>query len=165
MIPSARFGDIRVSGVYNEHVVCELYSLYEGGVKEVASNKEFCLFLLVELYHKLSMYDRAILSCNGETSREQAEELYHKLDETSHLFFREARVLLRGTSNRKDSEEAEILPDEDRFRMISEKVIRGFSSSGIEAMEGTFSEYATLKFRVTNSQLVNHLAEGLLVEW
>lgn len=165
MIPSARFGDIRVSDVYNEYVICDLYSLYEGGIEDVASNKEFCLFILVELHHKLSMHNRAIMSWNGETSREKAEELYHRPDETTHAFFDESRVLLRGSIKKQDSEEVEILPDEDTFRMLAEKVIKDFSISGIEPMEGTFSEFTELKFSVANTQLISHLAEGLLIEW
>ncbi len=164
MIPSARFGDIRIIDTYEDKVVCSLYSLYENGIENVASNKAFCFFLLTELHHKLSLHDSQVMSWNGDTSREKAKKLYNKLDETSHLFYRESRILLRGTRKIQDSKEIEILPDEERFEMISEKVIRDFNVSDIETLDETFQENAILEFSVTNIQLIAHMAEGLLVE-
>lgn len=164
MIPSARFGDIRIIDTEDNKVICSLYSLYEDGIREVASNKEFCLFLLTELHSKLSLHDSQVMSRSGDTSREEAKRLYHRPDETTHLFFRECKVLLRGTTRTLDSEKVEILPDEDSFKRISEKVILDFNVSDFEEIDGTFRENAILEFSVANSQLIAHIAEDLLVE-
>lgn len=164
MIPSARFGDIRIIDTYEDKVICSLYSLYENGIENVASNKAFCLFLLTELHHKLSLHDSQVMSWNGATSREKAKSLYEKLDETSHVFYKESRVLLRGTRKVQGDQKGEILPDEERFEMIASKVIGDFEISDIETMDETFWENAILEFSVTNIQLVAHMTEGLLVE-
>ncbi len=164
MIPSARFGDIIIGTTGDDSIFCDLYSLYEGGIMDVASNKEFCLFILTELYNKVSLYDRQVMSWNGDTSRQQAEELFHNLDETSHLFYKEVTALLKGTTITIGSEEVRTLPDEDKFRMIAEKVIKDFTISEMQTMDDTFKEYTVLEFRVSNTKLIGHIASGLLVE-
>ncbi|MEL1245162.1 hypothetical protein AAEO56_12870 [Flavobacterium sp. DGU11] len=164
MIPTARFGDIIVAARYSNSITCNLYGLYEGGIAGVAENKEFCLFLLTDLYRKLAMHDYQVMSWNGATSREDAKALFNNLDETSHLFYKECLALLKGTVKTDGSDEAAILLNEEKFRRIASKVITDFSVSEIEPMDSTFQEYAMLEFNVGNAKLIDHITEGLLVE-
>lgn len=160
MIPSVRFGDIRFSYKYSSELSCNLYSLYKGGIENVAANKEFCLFLLTDMYRKLSMHSLPIMSWDGDTTREQAEELYNNLDETSHLFYKGCLTLLRP----HDVDKATISRNEEKFRKIADKVIEKFHIYAEEPMHGTFEESATLDFKVREKNLISHITYGLLLE-
>jgi hypothetical protein len=165
MIPSARFGDIIFSYKYGNALSCDLYSLYEDGIDDVAANKAFCLFLLTDMYRKLSMHSLPLMSWDGDTTREQAEELYNSLDETSHLFYKGCLTLLRSD----DADEATIRRKEEKFRMIADKVIEEFliyNKFNIheESMDGTFEESAKLDFKVREKNLISHITDELLLE-
>lgn len=160
MIPSARFGDIIVNQGYNDYISCNLYSLYEGGIENVAENKEFCLFILTAVYRKMALHDHAIMSFDGSLTREQAEALFNDLDETSHMFFKECATLL----NIAGLDDVTIRENEDKFRRIASKVIEDFDISEPETMDTTFKEYAQLEFKVANLKLIEHITDGLVVE-
>ncbi len=164
MIPSARFGDVILNLGYNDYITCNLYSMYEGGIESVANNKEFCLFLLVDSYRKLSLYGHQVMSFDGGLTREQAESLFNSLDETSHLFYKECLALLKGVIRAEDGDDVTILNNETKFRFIADKVIKDFSVSEPEPMGDTFEEYAILEFKVANLKLTDHITHGLLVE-
>ena len=163
MIPSARFGDILISYTGNDYIICHLYSLYEGGIENVAANKEFCLYILTELYNKVSLHDRAIMEWNGNISREEAAALYNNADETTQLFYREARALLNGSTD-NDPNGSVNVKNEAKFREIASKVIKDFRISDNWDMDDTFKEYCVLEITVNNTKLISHIAGGLRME-
>lgn len=93
MIPAARFGDVRIEKVNGAAVTARLFSLYNGGTENVANNKEFCLFVLTDLFWQVSMHANVNWSYK-EITKTKAKELFEQLGKAEVEFLGKAHRML-----------------------------------------------------------------------
>lgn len=93
MIPSARFGDVRISQVQDNTVNARLFGLYAGASDQVANTNEFCFYLLTDLFWQVSMHANVNWSFK-EITKEQAKMCCENVGLDGTKFLREAHALL-----------------------------------------------------------------------